>query len=446
MIKYVFIVFSIFFFALPSFAQYEEDEEEVDYGIINVGAGSGVTAFKGDVGTGENSEFFNNFRSGINLSLEKRVSKYLGFGLSGTFGKFAQNEQRIDRNLNFETKFTQIGLNVLGYLDTKSTTTFSPFLGVGVSFLLFNPFSDLKAADGSDYHYWTDGTIRNLPEFDESGKKIDKNKTESILLNRDYTYETALDLSADSAKSSYAKNAIAIPITFGLKFKLTENLETRFTSTYALTLTDYLDGYKGNGDNDSYIYAQMSFNYTFKKKVVNKADKPFENVDFNSLFKEDGDSDGVEDSKDKCPNSPGGIPVDKNGCPLDEDLDGVPDYMDREPRTPVTAVVNRYGETLTDEDIRKLRLMRDSVFAERITKFNESPSLETLKEMDVEISEYQSTKISSSIPQKFRFADLDGNGIIASTEVTRVIDGFFEGEFDITVATIMDIIDYFFEQ
>lgn len=42
----------------------------------------------------------------------------------------------------------------------------------------------------------------------------------------------------------------------------------------------------------------------------------------------DADKDGVIDSKDKCPNSPSTVKVDKNGCPLDKDGDGVYDYED----------------------------------------------------------------------------------------------------------------------
>jgi OOP family OmpA-OmpF porin len=45
----------------------------------------------------------------------------------------------------------------------------------------------------------------------------------------------------------------------------------------------------------------------------------------------DSDGDGVSDDKDKCPNTPSGVKVDANGCPLDRDGDGVPDNEDRCP-------------------------------------------------------------------------------------------------------------------
>ncbi|WP_311136615.1 OmpA family protein [Hymenobacter cellulosilyticus] len=45
----------------------------------------------------------------------------------------------------------------------------------------------------------------------------------------------------------------------------------------------------------------------------------------------DTDGDGVPDRKDKCPDTPTGVAVDENGCPLDGDGDGVPDYQDKCP-------------------------------------------------------------------------------------------------------------------
>ena len=48
----------------------------------------------------------------------------------------------------------------------------------------------------------------------------------------------------------------------------------------------------------------------------------------------DDDGDGVPNSKDKCPGTPKGVAVDKDGCGLDSDGDGVADYEDACPGTP----------------------------------------------------------------------------------------------------------------
>ena len=57
----------------------------------------------------------------------------------------------------------------------------------------------------------------------------------------------------------------------------------------------------------------------------------------------DSDRDGVIDALDKCPGTPAGVKVDKDGCPLDSDHDGVPDYLDKCPNTPAGVKVDKHG-------------------------------------------------------------------------------------------------------
>jgi OOP family OmpA-OmpF porin len=57
----------------------------------------------------------------------------------------------------------------------------------------------------------------------------------------------------------------------------------------------------------------------------------------------DSDGDGVVDDQDQCPNTPAGVTVDADGCPLDDDGDGVPNYQDRCPGTPAGVVVDEQG-------------------------------------------------------------------------------------------------------
>jgi len=57
----------------------------------------------------------------------------------------------------------------------------------------------------------------------------------------------------------------------------------------------------------------------------------------------DADGDGVADADDKCPNTPAGVRVDASGCPLDADGDGVADYLDKCPDTPAGVKVDATG-------------------------------------------------------------------------------------------------------
>jgi len=57
----------------------------------------------------------------------------------------------------------------------------------------------------------------------------------------------------------------------------------------------------------------------------------------------DSDKDGVCDGLDKCPGTPEGCKVDKDGCPIDSDKDGVIDCLDKCPKTPLGAKVDKDG-------------------------------------------------------------------------------------------------------
>ncbi len=57
-------------------------------------------------------------------------------------------------------------------------------------------------------------------------------------------------------------------------------------------------------------------------------------------IKKDVDGDGIKNKRDKCPDTPPGVAVDGNGCPIDTDKDGVPDYLDKCPAVPGTLALN----------------------------------------------------------------------------------------------------------
>lgn len=69
----------------------------------------------------------------------------------------------------------------------------------------------------------------------------------------------------------------------------------------------------------------------------------------NQQARKDSDNDGVEDSKDLCPNTPAGTTVTGNGCPkpsetpVDTDKDGVPDADDKCANTPSGTQVDATG-------------------------------------------------------------------------------------------------------
>jgi OOP family OmpA-OmpF porin len=118
----------------------------------------------------------------------------------------------------------------------------------------------------------------------------------------------------------------------GVRFPVTDNLSVNVSGSIQISPNDWLDDKAIGISNDLFYTAFAGISYSF-------------------LTEFDSDGDGVVDSKDMCPNTPAGIKVDDNGCPLDSDKDGVPDYLDDCPGTPSSAPVDKRGCPLdSDKD------------------------------------------------------------------------------------------------
>ena len=118
----------------------------------------------------------------------------------------------------------------------------------------------------------------------------------------------------------------------GFRFPVTDNLSVNINGSIQISPNDWLDDKAIGISNDMFYTAMAGISYSF-------------------LTEFDSDGDGVVDSKDICPNTPSGVKVDENGCPLDGDKDGVPDYLDDCPGTPGGAPVDKRGCPLdSDKD------------------------------------------------------------------------------------------------
>jgi hypothetical protein len=408
--------------------------------LPSVAIGAGILSFNGDIGNGLNISSFSRIKTGYNIAVEQRIGNYLGVALNGIYGKLADGERSKTRNLNFQSQIIQADICVQFRFDNdlilKRSSVFAPYLFAGFGYLKFDPKGDLTDKNGTKYNYWADGSIRSLPESDA-------NAASSTFLQRDYTYETKL---TDST-TNYARGAFSIPMGLAFNLKMLDNLSANIGATYYMTLTDWIDNVKG-GKNDSYVFANVSLQYTFTKKEKITSSKNYENVDFSSLDKMDTDEDAVNDANDRCPGTPKGVKVDAHGCPEDNDEDGVPDYMDKELMTKKGALVDANGITQTDKMIADHQASFDSLATERSDVFNQNPSLAYLKDLDAKATDARknNTAKTSNIPAALKSADKNNDGYISSDEITAAIDAFFDGSSDFTVERLNDLVDYFFEQ
>lgn len=129
---------------------------------------------------------------------------------------------------------------------------------------------------------------------------------------------------------------------FGMLNRLGRHLELRAEARYSL---DEINGEGIVPDDSFYTYSfLLGMNYRF-------GIWPPEPV-------YDTDGDGVNDKQDLCPNTPKGVMVSSDGCPLDSDKDGVADHIDQCPNTPLGTPVNAVGCSL-DSDFDGVPDVRD---------------------------------------------------------------------------------------
>ncbi len=433
MIKKVVFTSALFFSVVGN--GFSQEEEQLKR-LPSVYVGAGILSFNGDVGKGLDISSLTRIRSGFTVGIEQRFGKVLGVSLDGIFGKVANSDHGSTSNLNFESPITQANLNLTFHFDNdfifKSSSVIAPYIQAGVGFLKFDPHSDLKDKNGTAYNYWSDGSIRNLPQTVPP-------PSNAVIIQRDYTYETQLKDPAED----YRRTSLVIPLSLGFKLNATQHLAFNLTGTYGLTLTDRIDNVKSGG-NDSYIFGCVSIEIKFFKK--SKDNSVTSAVDFAALDKSDLDEDGVADKDDHCPGTEKGVTVDSRGCPIDTDHDGIPDYKDKEINSAKGAIVNESGVTVTDQSIAEKSKM-DSVATERSQLFKQNPSLASLKSIESKVKEERKTqKSKSAIPSALQPADKNKDGFISTNEIADAIDAFFEGNTSFTIEKLNSLIDYFFEQ
>ncbi len=326
-----------------------------------LGLGTGMFAFYGDVGRNHSTYSPLVARIGYDLRATVPLTPWLEGGLYALHGRLGMNERSLERNLNFESRITiggfQLRYNFHQLL--KRDRFVEPFINLGFESVEFLTKTDLMDAQGRRYNYWSDGSIRDIAEDSP-------NAEQAIIIQRDHVYETDVrELNADGF-GKYLERTWAIPVGAGVRMDLGGGFDFRVGATMHFTFTDMVDGVsdqsiggrRGDGRNDRFLYSSFSVGYAIpiergqRKRKVKMTPLSTEELDL-IVLEGDSDGDGVPDLRDRCPNTPPGVAVDINGCPLDSDNDGVPDHRDDEPDSPRGAIVDARGVTITDDDLLK---------------------------------------------------------------------------------------------
>ncbi|HLP10969.1 MAG TPA: SPOR domain-containing protein [Flavobacteriales bacterium] len=341
--------------------EFEEDTTEKPYFEPTFkptfGLGVGNFTFFGDVGNSYKGFHSLVSRIGYELKVNHSLTNSIDLGFYVIFGKMSANERDGVRNLNFESSI-RTGGAILQYNFSHLLAIehdVEPYIFAGFESFEFLSKTDLYDKFGNRYYYWSDGSIRNM---DESNP----NAVNSILIQRDYTYESDLREQNLDGFGKYRERSWAVPVGLGIQFKIGKRMNFKVGTSMHFTFTDLVDNIseesvgnrQGNAKNDRFMYSSFSLNYDLvgpdkvKKKTGTTEEDP-DDGDYYVMDMTDLDKDGVRDFKDNCLNTPEGVKVDSKGCPLDKDGDGVPDYADEENPTKRGNFVDEKGVTLTDE-------------------------------------------------------------------------------------------------
>ena len=412
-----------------------------------VGFGYGVMNFYGEVHDNLRSPISGPPAYKLNIATfldKKHLFKTNFYIISGTLTGNEHSVADTARNWNFKSDIFTIGINFhydFGHLIKFTEKNFiRPFVSLGFENLSFNSKTDIKynlSGDATDYYYnyWTDGTTRNVPQGSGLPSKI---------INRDYKYETDIRDRNYNGLGSYSQNTFAIPVEYGLDFRITDRVNVRIGDSWHYTFTDNIDDVspsgtrrKGNKWNDAYRFTYVSIHLDLfsdaKEVIMRKLAADVEGADY-TMF-DDEDYDGIPDLTDKCPQTPRGVEVDTTGCPVDKDKDGVPDYLDKESNTPPGAMVDENGVQINVDDYAA-RLSMDAINRKEVEAFL------TMRRAQSRMK----GRSSAPLPAKFKSADTDGDGYISFDELVKSINDFFDSSSTLTTKDVYELQDFFFEQ
>ena len=241
---------------------------------------------------------------------------FLCIGIAFTFTSKAQTEDK-KWNVGLHAGVTQYSGD-LGRDWYKTDTNMYGFGGISVSRYLGKLFDvNLLLSKGTmGYNNGTTPGFRS--DFNAASINLRFNIVAPEYVIRPYVFAGVGAILFDSQLNFHQeKYDFMLPSTgAGINIRLTPMIMLNLQETFMFANHDGRDGIDNAGGKmekkDSYVTHMAGLTFNLGNSV-------------------DTDQDGVSDKKDKCPDTPVGVVVDKMGCPLDKDADGVPDYLDNCP-------------------------------------------------------------------------------------------------------------------
>lgn len=196
-------------FYVQAEAQIAQREYALD---AEFGITGGVAHYFGDL---NNQMRVNRPKIALGVFFRKQFSDYIGARISGHFAQlgysdlYNKGDFERQRNLSFNTNIIELAVhgdfNFFRFIPTDPNYSFTPYASVGIGLFSYDPYAYLE---GQKYY---------LRPLSTEGQGFYENRKQ------------------------YGSIAMAFPISFGLKYALTERLNISGEIGYRFTTTDYLD-------------------------------------------------------------------------------------------------------------------------------------------------------------------------------------------------------------
>jgi len=261
--------------------------------------------------------------AGIDLGVVFKPVDHLNVSGALTDLGFINWNQNV-KNLKYKTDYSFNGagtLNLANNIDSKALTD-----------SLFNALqkSTTTSSTTNNYTSYTSPKLNLGAEYGFFNDKLGVGLLSRTMIHNSVVSEE-LTASINARPINWFNLSVSYSVFNGRTSNIGAGLGLRTGFLHWFVSADYLPL--------SFASLQLNNNSTTISKV------PYNTQTVNFAFgvsfvfgnRKDADRDGVVDSKDKCPDTPFGVIVDKKGCPVDTDGDGVPDYLDKCPGTPPEA-------------------------------------------------------------------------------------------------------------
>ena len=275
----------------------------------------------------------------VDLGVTYKPFEFLTLGAAVTdLGKITWKSNVNNRAFSSNYTFTNIG----------STGTSDVIKGINTTVLLDSALSNiadiysLPAGTTNAFSTNTNAKLNVSAEVDVLKKYISVGLLSTTLFHDNKSIYQDITTSLNLRPINWLNLALSYSLLNGRGSNIGAGLGFRFGMLNAFVSADYVPvNWKTYDPALSIDLTQLSSSLGVMqiKSLPYKTDRVNLALGFNIVFgnKQDSDKDRVSNRRDKCPDTPHGVIVDKKGCPLDTDGDKVPDYLDKCPDTPKAA-------------------------------------------------------------------------------------------------------------